>query len=744
MAVVVGAIAFFAFVAYFGTTFLPTFKPDCPYKTPLTIYSYATFGHLRLASRSALRRVRQVFKGWCLYFSRTPSPAPTETSMVQNSEKVCNTGDITKVMSLREIERESVEAEAEVIDARALAWIFDISSNSSVQSVVLEALGNIPLRTVDIVKRRFPGIHATMEHLLRTPEYRETNEQTGPAFDRLSRALVRFHDTDRIFLPDPIPVHHNSSPAAYSLCDLLDQVNPEDAALFLRKQLDGTAQDKLDVYLWAKILQNALSFGTEWLDGGDDKSVVWQSLVSDVIDNHGCMIQTNCDGSRKVLASLPVHRHTLVESVLGPLNYENFTLELLDSPDSETNFPILFGDAIKNFLHPSFCQLLRQALYPTYCLGDDYKSLPADIRLNLSLIQSPSLLATSQSRDGEWQATIHQVLRAIKQYVAVDPEAHPDHGGSLRRHPIVVKATFVSLSAVVVSDIFLTEVLTFADKRDILHVVIRTLLLDGHLCRDFTAQLSTPLIHEISRIVLRDFPSAQSLIMTSEILESFARSPSTSNRLAVEIYHELSRMGWLRLVDIGALSIIDGVGKSPREIVSYSILAAAYVDGLQPLSTASPSTYSTTVDYLKTVPNLCILGMILLVSDNKRQASLWKITSQVQSRELWIACLGNLRSFVDSATARMLHQRIRHGYTRWRSFRPLELEGAVYHGGYDELPSLIVRLSGPEPPYEMARVTTTHTAFQEKHSSSSFFLWKRHTGKYTSMINNSTGGLQIK
>ncbi|KAF8887408.1 hypothetical protein CPB85DRAFT_1232107, partial [Mucidula mucida] len=33
IAIVVGAIAFFAFVAYFGTNLLPLFKPTCPYKT---------------------------------------------------------------------------------------------------------------------------------------------------------------------------------------------------------------------------------------------------------------------------------------------------------------------------------------------------------------------------------------------------------------------------------------------------------------------------------------------------------------------------------------------------------------------------------------------------------------------------------------------------------------------------------------------------------------------------------------
>ncbi|KAF8901272.1 hypothetical protein CPB85DRAFT_1173921, partial [Mucidula mucida] len=40
-AALVSVIAFIAFIAYFGMTLLPILKPDCPYKTYLTLYSYS-------------------------------------------------------------------------------------------------------------------------------------------------------------------------------------------------------------------------------------------------------------------------------------------------------------------------------------------------------------------------------------------------------------------------------------------------------------------------------------------------------------------------------------------------------------------------------------------------------------------------------------------------------------------------------------------------------------------------------
>ncbi|KAF9031979.1 hypothetical protein BDZ89DRAFT_602250 [Hymenopellis radicata] len=56
-AVLVGVIGFIAFVAYFGTTLLPLFKPDCPYKTYLTLYSYSISAYLCVSARRSHLRV---------------------------------------------------------------------------------------------------------------------------------------------------------------------------------------------------------------------------------------------------------------------------------------------------------------------------------------------------------------------------------------------------------------------------------------------------------------------------------------------------------------------------------------------------------------------------------------------------------------------------------------------------------------------------------------------------------------
>ncbi len=201
----------------------------------------------------------------------------------------------------------------------------------------------------------------------------------------------------------------------------------------------------MDVYIWGKILQNALTLGIDWLDIEEDESPVWRGLAHHIIDGHGCQTHTNCRNSRCTLASLPVHRHALVKKGLGPLSYEGFALRVLDLPG--TNRPVTFGLALRDFLHPSFCELLLQEVYRNRCSDENYKDLPPDMRLNLALIQSPSILSTSLSRDDDWQAVIHQTIYAIRQYVAVDA----DYEKSLRHHWMVVKATFASLSAVVLS-----------------------------------------------------------------------------------------------------------------------------------------------------------------------------------------------------------------------------------------------------------------------------------------------------
>lgn len=237
--------------------------------------------------------------------------------------------------------------------------------------------------------------------------------------------------------------------------------------------------------------------------------------------------------------------------------------------------------------------------------------------------------------------------------------------------------------------------MTFEDKRDIIHPFVRTLLLDHDLCSKFTAQASPALTGEILRVVLRDFPKGESLIIASEILECFARYPLIANPLAVKIYEQLSQMDWFRLVDIGSLSIVHGIVQDWHEIISYTILTASYISGLESLFATTPSVYSTAVDDLRKLPNLCIVCTILLMGDRKRQATLWKINSHLQSSELWNTCLQRLQPFVNSSLGSTMHQQFNEAFSQWPLFRPLELEGAIEHVRYEELPSLMSRLLGP-------------------------------------------------
>ncbi len=233
IASIVGAITFISFTAYFVSNFLPIIYPSCPYKTPLLqfifpLYAYIAHNH---------------------FFSSAISSSSTNS-------KPC-------IHTLQGAEHSAVESSGEEMDTHALAWLFNMSSNPSVQTIVVESTGTLPLASVEPLKQHAKGILKMCRALsifLLSPI-----EDEG-RFDRLARAGLCLGNVHNSTWSDLLKLEKNqSSPEIYAellaiypkiLCnsDDLEQVfnllkaqlmRPADQLLLLQPIVWGSLFQKL-------------------------------------------------------------------------------------------------------------------------------------------------------------------------------------------------------------------------------------------------------------------------------------------------------------------------------------------------------------------------------------------------------------------------------------------------------------------------------------------------------------------
>ncbi len=516
IAIVVGAIAFFAFVAYFGTNLLPLFKPTCPYKTYLTRYSYSLLGYLQTASISFSQRWHRLYTGICsaaaplirsLKFKDTPD-APSQPA---NFEKESNKSypELQQVTPrftprlLKALEKDLVAQRGHALDARALAGLHNISSNTSVQRIVLQALSILPIETVEIVRARIPNLDRIIRDLLRSQEYIATDTQS--AYERLYRAHIHVWGTMDHSATENIPgvpkgfapvivMTPDNTPAVRcddSIATLVTRHHPENAEKFLREQiLNPTVL--YDTFTWVVILQNAFGRGAGWLEFNNQESPVWMKLLAWLIRPHECLEHTVCDINQfcKDIASLPIYGGKL-------------KLTIRDYSHHSSTKPIDFESAMTFFMRPSICECLARIFYPNLCRDVDYAELPHDIILNLALIQLSSVQSTSRDKG---ENVMSSSTACMQGYIGVKP------GTVLDYHKAIVAATFRSLISMVNSTTFFTDVVTTPHKLRILHALIRTLLLDQKLIVPLSNQLTPLAMRAIVTVIFQDFPDPRHLL----------------------------------------------------------------------------------------------------------------------------------------------------------------------------------------------------------------------------------------
>ncbi|KAK0224964.1 hypothetical protein EDD85DRAFT_855940 [Armillaria nabsnona] len=111
---------------------LPILFPQCPYHTPLCDLIYAAFHHA----------VPQV--SWSLWRKDTFLDALRRrcpNDMLRHLPRI----QMRSMKTLATIESESVQQMSIKLAAEALDWLFSVSSNPTIQSIVIQAIGGLPM-----------------------------------------------------------------------------------------------------------------------------------------------------------------------------------------------------------------------------------------------------------------------------------------------------------------------------------------------------------------------------------------------------------------------------------------------------------------------------------------------------------------------------------------------------------------------------------------------------------------------
>ncbi|SJL11094.1 uncharacterized protein ARMOST_14497 [Armillaria ostoyae] len=243
IASVVGSITFISFAAYSVTNFLPIIYPSCPYKTSLSqyifsLYAYIAHNHFFTSVISPISRYR----------SESP-PVPEKPP----------------IRALREAERAAVEHNADEMEASALSWLFCMSSNPNVQSIVVEAVSALPLNSVASLRHRAKGI-LEMCHILAFDMWRHPEERK---LDRLIRTFFRLTVHDDFFVPllPPEVERERLSPDIYAelLSILPHRFHHQEIRNLVNAQFTNwTNSDlRLQPIVWGNLLQKLLPFSPE-------------------------------------------------------------------------------------------------------------------------------------------------------------------------------------------------------------------------------------------------------------------------------------------------------------------------------------------------------------------------------------------------------------------------------------------------------------------------------------------------
>ncbi|KAK0446675.1 hypothetical protein EV421DRAFT_1707482, partial [Armillaria borealis] len=131
IASIVGSVTFISFTAYLITNFLPILYPSCPYKTPLSHYIFPLYAYI----------THNIFLKW-----------------IKSSDVTGKASSLPKLVTLKDAEIAAVKQYADETDVHALSWLYSMSSNPSVQKIVIQSTSALPLKSVALLEKYIPDI----------------------------------------------------------------------------------------------------------------------------------------------------------------------------------------------------------------------------------------------------------------------------------------------------------------------------------------------------------------------------------------------------------------------------------------------------------------------------------------------------------------------------------------------------------------------------------------------------------
>ncbi len=145
---VIGGLGFVALAFYIVTNLLPLIHPQCPYRSPLTVFIYPSYSYFRNR------------------FYSIPN-------------------NLLSKSSFRDVEQGYVTQMSDIIDARTILWLHSATSDPNVQNLAIETTSSLPLQSTELVSRDFSNImfhcRAEIKACLLSP--------TGFVFDHNSSEL---------------------------------------------------------------------------------------------------------------------------------------------------------------------------------------------------------------------------------------------------------------------------------------------------------------------------------------------------------------------------------------------------------------------------------------------------------------------------------------------------------------------------------------------------------------------------
>ncbi|KAK0237111.1 hypothetical protein EDD85DRAFT_953119 [Armillaria nabsnona] len=578
IATVIGSITFISFAAYFITNFLPIIYPSCPYKTPLSQYIFPLY--TCIAHNGFLTSIISPISRYWSESSPVPEKPP--------------------IRALRDAERAAVEHSADEIETSALSWLFCMSSNPGVQSIVVEAISALPLNSVASLKSSATGI----SDMCNTLACSALSHSVGRKLDRLIRTFLRLTEGAYLFVPFPPPQVQRER--------LSLDVYAETLSIML-----GVDQEVRNL-VNAQLTNNDLCL----------QPIVWGNLLRRLLP-----WSAEDDLLQRLFHAIPLS-YWHIGYTPPPLFLTSKGVQICSVPSTD-HHAVSLWTAINKYLYPYVADIILQshahATDSVYHYGpvDEFPE-PKDPRLRslLKMAGSPSI----QKAYGGIPSTdslFAIVIRRIGHYMAVDSFELDRYAVLKLLYTLVSSSEFGGDASVRIQDLRLTLV-TF----------LRVLNSTSPHPRFLPDDWCTPtMAAKFVRIAFQDdawaspFPSVPGsishLAAGAELAHSFLGFPPVMNEA---FSHFVSRR---LLGPIASLRGFDFAGNP-----AVSMILNAFITGLDS-DVLNPETFQQSIAYLFEPENLFTVCALLLTGFSTRPA-LRRLALLRPDDPAWPECLMNL------------------------------------------------------------------------------------------------------